>query len=133
LIGGKKQIIIDDMKVVNKLTPWIYILFLFLAAWWAVKDIEGGFQITILVIGELFVMYSSIELYKKLKVVRFRIRYVPQRAWLIFLIINAITWPIFYFLFAKERFMLAYLFPSIILPLLLIIDIIATIGRKIFK
>ena len=107
--------------------------FLFLAAWWAVKDIEGGFQITILVRGELFVMYSSIELYKKLKVVRFRIRYVPQRAWLIFLIINAITWPIFYFLFAKERFMLAYLFPSIILPLLLIIDIIATIGRKIFK
>ena len=133
MIGGKKQIIIDDMKVVNKLTPWIYILFLFLAAWWAVKDIEGGFQITILVIGELFVMYSSIELYKKLKVVRFRIRYVTQRAWLIFLIINAITWPIFYFLFAKERFMLAYLFPSIILPLLLIIDIIATIGRKIFK
>ena len=54
MIGGKKQIIIDDMKVVNKLTPWIYILFLFLAAWWAVKDIEGGFQITILVIGHVF-------------------------------------------------------------------------------
>lgn len=124
-----------DMKLIKRITSWLSsVLMLFLVTYWYTDyHLDTAIDISVLFTGKIWIIYGAISIYEQLKAVKFQFKYIPRKSWFIFIITHIIIWPIFYLLFTEKEFMIAYLFPGIMLPLFLIIDIIAIIGRKIFN
>lgn len=133
--GTKRNKMNNDMGITKKIISWLVSVFmLFLVTYWYTDyHLDTALDISILFTGEVWIIFGAISMYEQLKTARFHVKCIPRYSWFTLATTHIIIWPIFYFAFDEKEFMAAYLFPSIILPLLLIIDIITIISRKIFK
>ena len=119
------------MKISKKI--WISIAFVFVMVWY-MGNFNAALDYVILVYGNLYFITDVSCAYMKLKIVHFNFhKAATTREWTRFLISSVVIWLLFFFIRSEFAFLLAILFPLILLPLLLIYDICATYIRKFFN
>lgn len=119
------------MKISKKI--WISIALVFVLAWYK-GNFYAALDYVILIYGNLYFITDVSLVYMRLKDVRFNFRKAAtKREWINFLISSVVIWLLFFTLRSEFAFLLAILFPLILLPLLLVYDICTTYIRKLFN
>ena len=98
---------------------WISIIFMFVMVW-HMGNFYAALDYVILIYGNLYFIAN----------VR---KAATKREWINFLISSVVIWLLFFTLRSEFAFLLAILFPLILLPLLLVYDICTTYIRKLFN
>lgn len=112
---------------------WISIIFMFVMVW-HMGNFYAALDYVILIYGNLYFIANVSLVYMRLKDVRFNFRKAAtKREWINFLISSVVIWLLFFTLRSEFAFLLAILFPLILLPLLLVYDICTTYIRKLFN
>lgn len=128
---NKEEGIISQFLKILPTSLMAYIVFFCVGLWHYKGTVQQSLTNSLFLLCELWIFFTLIGSYQHLKSIGFRIRYTTKKWWLHILFVEAIAWGLLYIFVSDKLFEFAYLLPLCILPMLLIVDIIATIIKKI--